>query len=372
MFTPTRRNGATVVRLRLASAGHDPLVERLRAAAALEATALEPTRLPPAAVLCIRRLRDPRPGTLRLDRAQPFAALPGAPAWQQAVTARLDELSAAALRPLVEAVSDRAESVVFADQAELLACLALDWLSGRLARRWWWWHLLRNVDARDGVFRAWLEAPDCVPAALAHVAARGDVVAFARQLTEPDVERLTEAVVERFGLGRLLRTIRAADRPAAPTAGAQAAAAAAAAPPPAAAEPAAARLAPTAPWHDLVPPAAAGLSRERQLWLGLGLSLARRLVAARATAFAWHAHRWYEAQRLAAPVARSAAPPAPAERRPASPGARASGEATDRGGASDTPGETPAPAGWPTPRSVDGAEPPAWADADAGGAALAV
>src|SRR5579859_1742898 len=118
--------GTTIVRLRVASVGLDPLVARLRAAAALEATSLAPTRLPPAAILCVRSLADPRPGTVNLAAALPFATQRAGPLWQQALTTRLDDIASRAARPLRQPVPLSADAVVFADQSELLACLARD------------------------------------------------------------------------------------------------------------------------------------------------------------------------------------------------------------------------------------------------------
>lgn len=67
-----------------------------------------------------------------------------------------------------------AEAVWFADEAELLACLARDTGAGRLAERWWWQAVLQVHRSRSGAstgpgglaLARWLAAPRQVPRAL--------------------------------------------------------------------------------------------------------------------------------------------------------------------------------------------------------------
>ncbi len=59
-----------------------------------------------------------------------------------ALQSALNELARDAARPARGAVPAQAAAVVFADRAELLACLACDWCAGRAAERWWWRDLL--------------------------------------------------------------------------------------------------------------------------------------------------------------------------------------------------------------------------------------
>lgn len=124
-------------------------VERLhtRAPAALAVTArlaaealvgqVDPvlSGLPPQSLLLLRRLSLPLPAgaltqwndvRLRLD----FAAR---------AQARLSDAARAAGWPAREATPADAEAVLFADEAELLACLARDAAAGRLQH--WWWRL---------------------------------------------------------------------------------------------------------------------------------------------------------------------------------------------------------------------------------------
>ena len=217
---------------------------------------------------------------------------------------------------------------LFADQAELLACLALDWLSTQILNRWWWRHLLRNADVRQAVTRAWIDVPEYVPAALAHVDAAGDVVAFLQALSDAEVDQIIKAVVERYGLHALRnatspemeprsldRTLDVGPLPsptpdgepslsrepgAAPSRSREADTGAAAHKPhhPGLREP---------PWQALVPARAAAMSVRRQLLLGVGLSLVRLPAPVRTTDFADRVRRWYHG-----PAAEAAWPRSPA------------------------------------------------------------
>ena len=171
------RSGAVVVsRLRVISPGDDPLAVRLRASTLLGAARLEPSGLPPSAIVVVRKLVDPLPGAL------PLRGLTGRPPpqWEEAVAAELDRLIRRAARPALGAVPADAEAVIFADTSEWLACLAVDWVAGLVAAHWWWHSLRRQVDAARLLCSSWLAAPESVPAALQHLARRGQVAVFAR------------------------------------------------------------------------------------------------------------------------------------------------------------------------------------------------
>jgi hypothetical protein len=96
-----------------------------------------PRGMPPQALLWLRRLK----------LEVPAAALqrPAPPAWRQDwITTgrdRLDAALAAAVRPALHAVPSDAPAVLFADAAEMLACLALAAQRGQL-EAWWWRGLL--------------------------------------------------------------------------------------------------------------------------------------------------------------------------------------------------------------------------------------
>ena len=155
-----------------------------------------------AAVLCVRRLRDPRPGTFALgDRHLRPAA-----EWEAAARARVSELAGHAARPARGAVPSSADAVLFLDRSELLACLACDWIDQRAADRWWWRALFGAVDTSD-VGRVWREEPAPVPAACELLAGWRRLDAFVDRLATADVVALTRAVARVYGLAVVERAL---------------------------------------------------------------------------------------------------------------------------------------------------------------------
>src|SRR5215216_4876996 len=138
---PGTLNDSTILRLRVKGSDLDPLALRGRLENLFSDVSLNP-RLPPSATLFIRKLDDPLPGSLQLDTTHPHAPH----AWRHAFERRFDQLVSSAARPAHGYVADSAESVVFYDYAELLACLTADWCSGFAATRWWWQALLKRGD----------------------------------------------------------------------------------------------------------------------------------------------------------------------------------------------------------------------------------
>jgi hypothetical protein len=87
------RQVAPVIRkLRVQGTGLDPLLTKLRVDYLLDTLDLSVSHLSPAAVLCIRSLRDPRPRTVQLYQAVVD------PAWQRAVRDQIDRLARGARR----------------------------------------------------------------------------------------------------------------------------------------------------------------------------------------------------------------------------------------------------------------------------------
>jgi hypothetical protein len=275
---------ATIARLRIRGGGPDAIVARLRVEALLEAAPLVPTGLPPAAILCVRHLTDPLPGVLALGQvgSRPPAA------WERALAAEMERLARGAARPAREVAPADAEAVVFADRAELLACLGRDRAEGRLGARWWWRDLLGDDDRPRAALAAFRDAAEHVPAALEALAARGELVAFARALGEGEAREIRVAVVARFGLAALARALAA---PRAPPAAAPAPALERERPPAIAAG----WARPAPPWRSSAPEAEApGVGVEVRLLLGVALTLRRAPAAARAGAFAEAAAAWWD------------------------------------------------------------------------------
>ena len=198
--------GATVNRLRIRSR-MDQVMARSRAQWLLDESSLLPPTLPPSAILCIRRLADPRPGLIALGRAQRPPR-----EWSDAVAAAVTALARGAERPWYGEASTNAEAVIFADRAEMLACLGADWCAGRLAS-WWWRALLSDVVDTQVVLRAWLEMPAYIAAAIDELESRGPATTFVRRMTDADCRALLEAVVIQHGLTSLARALEPLDRP---------------------------------------------------------------------------------------------------------------------------------------------------------------
>ena len=137
--------------------------------------------LPPAAILCVRRLVA-------------AAHVPGG------VAAVLAESARRAIRPAREFVPAAADAVWFADEAEWLACLARDALAGELAARWWWQAIRRDGSGVPSVVREWVAKPTFIPAAWELLTGWGLAVAFAEALDTREAESVTSATDAAFGL----------------------------------------------------------------------------------------------------------------------------------------------------------------------------
>jgi hypothetical protein len=272
-MTRVWQSGKTIVtRLRVRCSGIDPLSAQLRVTSLLDSARLHPTGLAPSAVVIIRKLRDPLPGVVQLQQGQVRPPL----AWEQAVATALEQLVRRAARPALAAVPANAEAVMFADQAELLACLARDWCEGSSITRWWWQNLFKAADIAPTVLRAWLDAPEYVPAALQYMAAHGEAVQFVRMLSSHNVLSLLQQVTHSFALPELQSALAVVPRlktedltrplglPSSVLTTRQG-----------------------APWQRWVPEGQnSGIPLEHQCLLGIGLMLQRALGVVRSPAFA--------------------------------------------------------------------------------------
>jgi hypothetical protein len=195
--------GTTIGRLRVCAAARDAAAVRMRSEAVLRDADLQPSSLPPHAILCIRSFADPLPGALDLDPRHPPSAR-----WHEAARASIDAKARCAVRPAREAVPAAAEAVVFMDWAELLACAARDALRGELALGWWWRHLFAVHDGIAAVAHQLARQPRYVPAMIELLAQRrSEVVAFARAVSRNDSVRIVEAALRESDLAALAYAI---------------------------------------------------------------------------------------------------------------------------------------------------------------------
>jgi hypothetical protein len=179
--------GLHVDALRLHAHG-DRLRARQRVEAALGAVDVAACGVAAHELLIVRRIASaPSPVA--------GAALP------RGVEAALRAAAQRARRPWLHADAAGAQAVVFADEAELIACLVRDWLRGVVLDRWWWRHLLRRHDPQQWIDRHVLHRGELLAAALA-VAAR-------ERLAEPWIGRLTD-VQARNAVAAIARSFRLA------------------------------------------------------------------------------------------------------------------------------------------------------------------
>src|SRR5262245_31884707 len=113
MSLPIRSDSVSVRRLRvtLDPSAFDPVNAQLHAGRLLGGLDLRVHWLPPSSILCIRRVPDPRPRSLRLH-AQ---VLRPPRDWELNLLGLVEEKARRAARPALGAVPADAEAVVFAD-----------------------------------------------------------------------------------------------------------------------------------------------------------------------------------------------------------------------------------------------------------------
>ena len=200
MIFATDDTTTRVARLRIRGKIASAPAAQLRVAAVLGNTDIFPFGVARSAIVFIRKLSDPLPGVLRLQRNE----MQPPHIWQEALTSALDQLVRNAARPALEAVPANANAVIFLDRAELLACLASDWCEGRVITRWWWQSLLIQADVLQVVKRVWLDAPEYIPAALKYLAVKGKAIEWVRCLSAAEVQVFLQCVARRFALHALL------------------------------------------------------------------------------------------------------------------------------------------------------------------------
>jgi hypothetical protein len=179
-----------VRRLRIRATGGDHSALERQAGAFMAAADVRGSRVSAEAILVIRTFTDPKPRSLRLADRSPVAAA----TWEQAARAQIDEIADRAARPWRGAVPASAVAVLFADRADLLACLARDWCAGTLSRGWWWQTLFPRVSEAVAVLKAWREEPRSVPAALDQMVRSGHLAMFLGRLRPDEASPLAAQV----------------------------------------------------------------------------------------------------------------------------------------------------------------------------------
>ncbi|HEY1902805.1 MAG TPA: hypothetical protein VGG56_10260 [Terracidiphilus sp.] len=191
--------GATTIEyLQLRGAMVDAPIARQRLSYLFSSTVLQPYVMAPSAVLVVRSMSDPLPGRIALEFAS--AAAPSME-WENAAKVQLEEIYRRAARPAAGAVPPSAEAILFADQGELLACLALD-VDAHAANSWWWKSILRHrfSGQASGWLDVWAQHPRYVPSALQQLEKFGKSTSILNRMTPSQAWRLLLGVAQAFGL----------------------------------------------------------------------------------------------------------------------------------------------------------------------------
>ncbi|MDH5265724.1 MAG: hypothetical protein OEX21_13330, partial [Betaproteobacteria bacterium] len=200
--------GTTVLRATVHGTAGDALVLRQGAERLLSGAGDLVPGMGPEEILCIRRLAAWAP----VEASASGEA-------NRAMRESAQRLARAAARPALAPVPPLAQAVLFADRAELLACLARDWLQGLCGLRWWWKALLRNRDASVVLQDAWSEGARDAPAAMAKLASQDLAVHFVRALGAVDAQRLAKAIARSHGVPAFREPSPSISRRRAPRAG---------------------------------------------------------------------------------------------------------------------------------------------------------
>jgi len=184
-------HAAALRKVKVRSADRDVLAVRQRVERALAAVDWTAPGLPPGAILLVRRL-VPVPGEGAMARRS----------FGERVCLALREQVRRARRPWLQADVLDAEAVVFVDEAELMACLARDWLRGVVAQRWWWRSVLGDANPQAWLRREVIARPDVLVPAISLLALHGEAAPFVARLDPVDCEQAFEAVVRSHAVPR--------------------------------------------------------------------------------------------------------------------------------------------------------------------------
>ncbi len=118
--------------LRVRGTARNAIALRQRVGRQLQGAEFAPVELPESAILIIRRMNDPLPGVFGDPRQMlaPFS-------WQVSVRDTVQAFLNGAVRPVGGQISETADAVLFADEAELKAAILTAIVSGRAAQCWW-------------------------------------------------------------------------------------------------------------------------------------------------------------------------------------------------------------------------------------------
>ncbi len=194
---------SVVAKLRVKGEALETVATRLHFERLFGASDFLPAGLPPNSIVCIKKISDLKLRNLRLNHAD----LRFSESWSKAVAQKVENFYRRAFRPIREAVPAQAESIVFADNAELLACLASDFCRGNLAERWWWRGLFPNLGGAQTVAKIWIESAEFAPPAFHILSKTGVAIGFVQKLQPHETNDLLRQIIRVFALQKIDETL---------------------------------------------------------------------------------------------------------------------------------------------------------------------
>lgn len=188
-------------KLRVRGARADGPATRIALSNLLNSADLQPKGISPAAVLIVKSMGDPLPG-----RIKPFKCSVTVDAeWERAGRDSLSGVLQKAARPDAGYISSAAKAVLFADEAEMLACLALDISRGEASRKWWWKLSLRTLPFhQSGCLKTLLTGKArCVPAAFHLLEKWGHSVHVVSELSAEDAVTILSVMCREHGVANI-------------------------------------------------------------------------------------------------------------------------------------------------------------------------
>jgi hypothetical protein len=254
-------NHTLIGTLRIQGATDSTPALRLSLSGMLNSADLRPKGIAPSAILIVRNLADPLPVHLKLQGVTVDTE------WERAVQDALTRMYHMAARPVHGYIPSDAKAVLFADEGELLACLALDMSRGEAAGRWWWKEILKRFPS-GGLRNLLSSRPKFVPAVLHHLVEWKLAVTVVSALSREEVRTVISALNRAYGLQEPERE-RTYASPFLQFSRMQEV------------EP---------PWKRWLAPQQ--LSKEREYFLGLGLSLYHKPASVKTRAFLQDLRTW--------------------------------------------------------------------------------
>jgi hypothetical protein len=181
---PLTLGGDRIQRARAPGAPRDALALRFAVERAFRTVALQPAGAR-RSIVCVRRLRLPVP--------------PSTSEWAGRLDREMRQVLSRAVRPFDGAVPAAATVVEFADEAELLACLARDWCRGD-GDAWWWRDLFGRAASGELVRREYAAAITAVPDAMARLESVRAAVDVVRAMPPEDCEQLAASMAAAFAV----------------------------------------------------------------------------------------------------------------------------------------------------------------------------